>query len=203
MVKVCGLTCVEDALAAAECGADALGFIFAESPRRVSPDRARRICRSLPSGVLRVGVFADADPEEVATVRALCGLDIVQLHGSEGPEYVRRLGGRVIRALTDGCGNEPARLPADVILLSDAPKGGGAPGGSREDRWMRAAALARKRRLLLAGGLDEWNVAEAVKTVRPYGVDVCSGVETSPGRKDHARTRRFVEAAKRALEGPA
>jgi phosphoribosylanthranilate isomerase len=109
----------------------------------------------------------------------------------------------VIRAVTEPRRDLLSRLPADVILLSDEPKEGRCRGGSRGQRWRGAAALARKRRLLLAGGLDERNVAEAVETVRPFGVDVCSGVETGPGRKDHARTRRFVEAARRALEGSA
>ncbi|HEY1404328.1 MAG TPA: phosphoribosylanthranilate isomerase [Pyrinomonadaceae bacterium] len=204
-VKVCGITSPADALAAVEAGADALGFNFyARSPRYIAPDEARRIIERLPPCVLCVGVFVNA--ESAATVARMTersGVSAVQLHGDETPEYCAALGEHeVIKALRVGkdfAPQEATRYPARSILL-DAYNARARGGTGETFDW----TLARRTRevvaqLYLAGGLTPENVAEAIAAVAPYAVDVCSGVERAPGRKDAARVRAFV-AAVRACE---
>ena len=198
-VKVCGITNLEDALAALDAGADILGFNFyARSPRHVTPAAARGIIERLPGGAECVGVFVnEASPAEVGRLAREAGVSAAQLHGDEPPEYCRGLVGlTTIKALRVGADFEPeaaAAYPADAVLL-DAHVAGEWGGTGRTFDW----ALARRTRaavprLFLAGGLNPDNVAEAVAAVRPYAVDVCSGVETSPGRKGAELLRRFVE----------
>jgi phosphoribosylanthranilate isomerase len=204
-VKVCGITIRADALAAVEAGADALGFNFyAPSPRYIAPEDARRIIAELPHDVLSVGVFVNEDSAAaVARMAERSGVSAVQLHGDESPEYCAELGEHeVIKALRVGkdfAPEEAARYPAHSILLDayDARARGGT--GETFD-W----SLARRTRevvaqLYLAGGLRPENVAGAIAAVAPYAVDVCSGVELAPGRKDAARVRAFI-AAVRACE---
>jgi len=205
-VKVCGITSVEDALFAAGCGADAIGLVLWKgSPRSVSRATARAIAVAVPPGVDRVGVFVDAEPDEVRSAADEIGLDVVQLHGHEPPESCRGLGVRVWKAIGVG----PAFRPEDALryegvadgLLLDARADGGGPAGGtgRTFDWAQARALRdRVRYLVLAGGLDAENVGAAVAAVGPDAVDVSSGVESSPGRKDPARVRAFL----RAVKGP-
>jgi phosphoribosylanthranilate isomerase len=198
-VKVCGITNLEDALAAIEAGAEMLGFNFyARSPRCVSAEAARRVVERLPEGVECVGVFVnEATPEEVVRVACEARVGAVQLHGDETPEFCRALRGlKTIKALRVGPDfdvEDAAAYPTDAVLL-DAYVAGEWGGTGHTFDW----ALARRTReavprLFLAGGLRPDNVAEAVAAVRPYAVDVCSGVETSPGRKSPRLIRRFVE----------
>ena len=206
-VKVCGITNLEDAIAALDAGVDLLGFNFyARSPRYVAPAEARRIAERLPAGVTGVGVFVnESGPEEVERIAREAGLGAAQLHGDETPEFCRRLRGlTTIKALrvregfaADAC----ALYPTDAVLL-DAYAAGAFGGTGHTFDW-RLARLARERvaRLYLAGGLTPENVAEAVGAVRPYAVDVCSGVETSPGRKSFSLMRRFVERVREAGGG--
>jgi phosphoribosylanthranilate isomerase len=207
-VKVCGITNREDALAAVGAGADALGFNFyARSPRYIAPEDARRIIEELPPGVLCVGVFVNEDSAAtVARMAEESGVSAVQLHGDESPEYCAAMGGReVIKALRVGKDFAPeaaAEYPAQSILL-DAydPRARGGTGETCD--W----TLARRTRevvaqLYLAGGLTPENVAGAIAAVAPYAVDVCSGVELAPGRKDAARVRDFVAAVRACEKNP-
>lgn len=206
-VKVCGITNPEDALAALEAGAELLGFNFyARSPRYVAPPDARRIVERLPEGVECVGVFVnEAAPEAVERVAREACVGAVQLHGDETHEFCRALRGRTtIKALRVGPGFTPesaADYPTDAVLL-DAYVAGEWGGTGHIFDW----SLARRTResvprLFLAGGLKPENVAEAVAAVRPHAVDVCSGVETAPGRKSLQLMRRFVEQVREVDEG--
>jgi len=194
IVKICGLTNLEDALAAVECGATALGFNFyPASPRYIRPEQAARIIEHLPEAVWKVGVFVDAPPEEINRIRSLAGLDIVQLHGNESPEMTL-LVGRAWKALRVEAGFTPARFEPYRVeaFLLDAPCETYGGSGCTFD-WNLARGAGRP--IVLAGGLDENNVRQAIRTVRPWGVDACSRLESAPGRKDHARMARFVKAA--------
>ncbi|MBU2549876.1 MAG: phosphoribosylanthranilate isomerase [Proteobacteria bacterium] len=202
-VKVCGLTNLDDSLAAAGFGADALGFVFAPSPRRIEPDKARGIVLGLPPFVLRVGVFVDAPVEWIEEVRRHCELDVVQLHGSESEDFVSCLGGRIIKGLRVGGETPlPERAYAGATLLLDTYEPGRAGGTGRTFDWSLAVEPARQRPVILAGGLTPDNVSQAVQTVSPYAVDVSSGVESEPGRKDHEKLECFIRRAKSAA-GPA
>ena len=209
-VKVCGLTTPEDARAVAEAGADAIGLVFwAQSPRAVDVETARRIAAALPPFVARVGVFVDASRDELRRVAEAVPLDLVQLHGHEPLEALEGLPRRAIKALGVGADFdlEQARRyaeRADALLLDTG--GQARPGGSgRAFDWAIARALrARVPRLILAGGLTPDNVAAAITAVRPDAADVSSGVESSPGRKDAAKVRAFIEAVRAvALESAA
>lgn len=196
-MKFCGMTRVEDAWAAADLGAAAIGFIFAPtSPRAITPDAARAIAVRLPPFLQRVGVFVDLPATVVRRIAAHVGLDAVQLHGRETPADAAAAWTRVIKALPrDVDPSTPAHAwPEDVTLLIDAATGD-APGGTGQlADWPAAATLARQRRLVLAGGLTADNVGEAITIVRPYAVDVSSGIEARPGEKSVARMRAFARA---------
>jgi phosphoribosylanthranilate isomerase len=202
-VKICGITNAEDASAAVEAGADALGFIFYEqSPRYVVPAVASRIIAELPPLVLPVGVFVN---EGMATVRSImdtCGLAMAQLHGDESASYCRELSRPAMKALR-------LKDRGSLLALAEYQGRGGvrgfvldsfseiAYGGTGQvTDWTLAAEVAKSTPILLAGGLTPDNVAQAVRTVRPYGVDVSSGVESAPGKKEHAKLRAFVEAVR-------
>jgi len=194
MVKVCGITNTEDAQAAVKCGAGALGFNFyPASPRYIQPEEAAGIIAGLPPSVCKVGVFVNAPPGEVARISRTAGLDVAQLHGDEPPGVVAQ-GMRGWKALRVDDSFTPARMEpykVDAFVL-DAPTE--AYGGSgRTFDWSRARGTGRK--IVLAGGLNESNVREAIRLVKPWGVDACSCLEIAPGRKDHARMQRFVGAA--------
>ncbi|HHW14464.1 MAG TPA: phosphoribosylanthranilate isomerase [Firmicutes bacterium] len=198
-MKICGLTVADEAVAAAEAGADAIGFVLAPSPRRVAPARAREIAARLPQGVLRVGVFVSPPPEEVEQAMAWIGLDLAQIHGVFPPEGWRRLGGSAIRGVRVGRDRPEASLieggPRFLLLDTYRPEQEGGTGQSFD--WLEARAYRELGRpLLVAGGLTPANVQAALAAAGPDGVDVSSGVETSPGRKDPALVAAFVAAVR-------
>jgi phosphoribosylanthranilate isomerase len=192
-VKICGITRAEDARAAIDAGARALGFVFwPGSPRFIDPYRARAIVATLPAFVAPVGLFVNQPAEYVSGVAALVRLAAVQLHGDETVEYAHAIRRPLIKALT--IGDAVDRWPESVTVLLDAHDPARRGGTGRTIDWTAAAAVAARRRILLAGGLTPDNVAEAVERVRPFGVDVSSGVERSPGVKDHGKINALFEA---------
>jgi phosphoribosylanthranilate isomerase len=202
-VKICGITNLEDAEAAVAAGADALGFIFVPAtPRYVTLEQATGLIRSLPPLVAKVGVFMDADEGTVRKTVELCGLDTLQLHGRETPEFCQRFAPlKVIKAFRIRDESTVLQLPAyaTAAWLLDSYVPGKAGGSSTAFDWELAVSAKRfGRPFLLAGGLTPENVAAAVRQVQPYGVDVSSGVEQHPGRKDHAKVADFIRQAKLA-----
>jgi phosphoribosylanthranilate isomerase len=202
LVKVCGITSEEDALLVAAMGADAVGFVFAPSPRQVAPGFVGPITRRLPSHVVSVGVFRDTDPRRVVEQAYQAGVRAVQLHGDETPEDCAEVAEHfplVIKGF--GAGHpwlaKAGDYRAQYILLD-----GHEPGSGRVFDWRLAESVPPGSRLILAGGLNPANVAEAIRRVRPAGVDVSSGVESSPGRKDPRLVRAFVHAARAAEPEP-
>ena len=197
-VKICGITRLDDAEAAVEAGATALGFVFwRESPRFLDPYRARTIVRALPAFVTTVGVFVNQPPEYVAGVASLVPLAAVQLHGDEPVAHVHQVGRPVIKALTLDLASQPDRLtvwPGRVTILIDAHDPVRRGGTGRTVDWAAAASISAQRRTMLAGGLTPDNVVQAIDRVRPFGIDVTSGVERSPGIKDHDRLRALFRA---------
>jgi phosphoribosylanthranilate isomerase len=198
-VKVCGITTLEDAFRAADLGADAVGFIFyPKSPRYIPPPEAAEIIRGLPPFVASVGVFVDCPSSEIDSIAAACSLTAVQLHGSETPEFCDQFRVKVIKAFRV----RDARLPpeidryrTDAILLDAFVEG--SPGGTGKTfSWEVAREAKRFGRVILAGGLNCENIRNAIETVRPYAVDVSSGVETAPGKKDPIRLAEFLKKAK-------
>ena len=203
-VKICGLTGPDDARAAAEAGADAVGLVFwAGSPRAVEPAAARRVAAALPPFVLRVGVFVDAPPDEMARLADDVGLDLLQLHGREPLALLGRLSRRALKAVhvdsQAGLDEALAWAERGAGLLVDA-RGGASPGGTGQRcDWDWARRLRERAPFVaLAGGLTPENVAEALRAVAPHAVDVSSGVESAPGRKDAGRMRAFVAAVRSA-----
>jgi phosphoribosylanthranilate isomerase len=201
-VKICGITNLADALAAAEAGADALGLMFVEaSPRHVSIMVAADIARQLPSFIIKVGVFMNAPEELVFRAIGECGLNLLQFHGEESPEYCRQFGLMTMKAFRIRDAESLQSLPdykTDAFLLDSYVAG--KPGGTGEKFNWDLAVEAKKfgKPIFLAGGLTLENVADAVRQVQPYGVDVSSGVESSPGEKDISKVRGFITAAKQA-----
>jgi phosphoribosylanthranilate isomerase len=198
VIKVCGITTAEDAEHAARAGATALGFIFyPKSPRYVLPARAEEIARSLPGGVLKVGVFVNATRQELAAVSNTVPLDILQLHGdvSSSPPIAR-----IWRSVAvDNHFSLTELSDSYEAYLLDSP--GQCFGGSgRTFDWSVASDQTSKVRLIVAGGLDASNVAEAIDATHPWGVDACSRLESQPGQKDRAKVQAFVEAARDAFE---
>jgi phosphoribosylanthranilate isomerase len=214
LVKICGLRETEHAVAAAEAGADLLGFIFAPARRRITPEAAREAIAAARDTAVRpilaVGVFVDAGAAEIAEVAALSGIDIAQLHGDESADLPARLPIPATKAFKPQPGTPLAAALADIDRYLDAPvppvavlvdgyhPGASGGTGARAD-WDLAASLAVACPLLLAGGLDPANVAEAIGAVRPLGVDVSSGVEQD-GRKDAALIRQFIANARIAFD---
>ena len=197
-VKICGVTREEDAVLAAELGAAAIGFVFwARSPRYVSPSNVASIVGSLPPAVAAVGVFVDEPIDEVVRIAQTARLSAVQLHGNESLAYAQRLLQPVIKAVAVGPGFVAESVdvyPPEVTILMDAHDPVRRGGTGRTIDWSAAAAVAARRPVFLSGGLTPSNVADAIARVRPYGVDVSSGVETAPGIKDHAKLRALFEA---------
>jgi phosphoribosylanthranilate isomerase len=205
-IKICGLTRAEDAALAVELGADAVGFIFwPKSPRVTTIANVRAIGRSLPGFVTRVGVFVDAPPDEVAATAADAGLDAVQLHGDEDVERYAAVSARLIKGLPlddDLSVQRAIDLPAHTTPLVDAVDRERRGGTGRLADWSRAARVAARRPTVLAGGLSADNVAEAIRQVRPWAIDVSSGVEDAPGVKNAARLRQLFDAlARLSTEG--
>jgi phosphoribosylanthranilate isomerase len=220
-IKICGNTNFEDARAAAEAGADALGFVFAPSARRISPKVAARIIESLPKAPEKIGVFVNQSPQIVIDTAAEAGLTGVQLHGDEDAVYIRNLARelrkrkvRIYKALSmglltrehAGAGllGEVEELARDgqlvYALLVDAGVPGKRGGSGTTFEWDKAAPLVRflqtRHKVAVAGGLNPANVAKAVELFKPWGVDVVSGVEREPGKKDHDKVREFIAAAR-------
>ncbi|MHC4401310.1 MAG: phosphoribosylanthranilate isomerase [Planctomycetota bacterium] len=214
-VKICGVSTVDDALTAARAGADAVGLNFyAKSPRCIPPDRARRIVEALPAEIAKVGVFVNASASEIGRVVEEVGLNVVQLHGDEPPDFLAQLGGvPVVRAFRLGDGGLDAidhylqrcrqidGMPCLTLIDSFAKGVYGGTGAAAN--WAVVGEYPRRDwhpPLVLAGGLKPGNVAEAIRAARPAAVDTASGVESSPGRKDERLVRQFVRAAWEAFQ---
>lgn len=200
-VKICGITNPEDAMAAVEAGADALGFVFFPgSPRCISPEQAAVIIRRLPPFVQTVGLFVNEEPATVNLVADRCGLDLVQLHGEETPDYCAAVTRRIIKAfrVKDASSlDEMANYRVAASLL-DAWSPAAHGGTGTTFNWDIAAAAAAAQTIILAGGLTPENVAGAIAAVRPYAVDVSSGVESAPGKKDNRKLTDFIRAVRLA-----
>jgi phosphoribosylanthranilate isomerase len=212
-VKICGNTNLEDALAAVEAGADALGFIFAPSPRRISPRDAAKIIRELPTNVEKIGVFVNQKPELILQTAKTAGLTGVQLHGDDesatAHQLQRRRRGKLniygvhSMSMLENAGGTDAMKRSDstfaALLLDSGTQAKRGGTGKRFD-WDAAAPfvrlLSRRVNIVIAGGLDPMNVAKAIELFQPWGVDVVSGVEREPGKKDHAKVQEFVRLAK-------
>jgi phosphoribosylanthranilate isomerase len=204
-VKICGITNLDDALAAIEAGADALGFVFVPaSPRNIAPEQAAGIIRHLPPFVQTVGLFVNQEQETVNRIADQCGLDLVQLHGEESLEYCQGIDRRIIKAfrVRDAASLDTIDSYPVAACLLDAWSPTAHGGTGQTFNWEIAATAAASHRIILAGGLIPDNVAEAVRRVRPYAVDVSSGVEAAPGRKDITLVRAFIANAKSACAGP-
>ena len=201
-IKICGITNLEDALAAVAAGADALGFIFfPPSPRSIAPEKAAEILRALPPLVTAVGVFVNEPPEVIAAILKRAGLGIAQLHGHESPEICSAVPARVIKAFRVQDESTLRALPAfhvSAFLLDSFVAGqfGGTGAKFNWDLAIQAQELGTP--VILAGGLTPENIAQAVAQVRPYAVDVYSGVELNPRQKDHQKIREFIARARAA-----
>jgi phosphoribosylanthranilate isomerase len=197
-VKVCGVRRLEDAMLAVELGASAVGFVFwPRSPRVVTPEQVREITRRLPPFVSAVGVFVNQPRQEVFDVAARAGLTTVQLHGDEDASEYSGSSVAVIKALPVGRGFTMAAVdgvPEDVAVLLDAHDPVRRGGTGRTIEWTVASAAARRRPIVLSGGLTPDNVQTAIREVRPYAIDVSSGVESSPGVKDRTKLRALFAA---------
>mgnify|MGYP006276573531 CR=1 FL=1 len=201
LIKICGMTRAEDAVAAVAAGATAVGFVFwPGSPRVVTPVAAAAIARIVPAQVQKVGVFVDATPEEIREVVRTVGLDVVQLHGAESAASAEALNVPVWKAFGVDERVDVLGWPGHMLVLLDAIDPRAKGGTGRTIDWGAAAELAGQRPVVLAGGLTPDNVGEAIGRVRPYGVDVSSGVEQAPGIKDHEKVQRFVAAARAGFE---
>ncbi len=204
-VKICGITRIEDALAAADAGADAIGFVFEErSPRFIEPQRARAIALALPPFLSIVGLFVDASAERIRQVLTAVPLDLLQFHGQEDPEQCRQYGRPYLKAVHMRDGSEPQRAlrlyqdAAGLVFDAYSPEVAGGGGRRFDWRWLPQGV---GRRLILAGGLTPENVAEAILEVRPFAVDVSSGVERSKGVKDATRIDAFMRSVTIASGG--
>jgi phosphoribosylanthranilate isomerase len=201
-VKICGITSEEDALLAIAMGADAVGFVFAPSPRQIAPQRAADIVKRLPAEIVTVGVFRDETRQRVVDIAHRARLRAVQLHGREtsaDSHWIRQRVPLVIMAFPAGDPrlDDADDYAADVFLVDSAT-----PGSGEVFDWSLAEGAPQGRRVVLAGGLTPGNVGDAVRVVRPWGVDVSTGVEAAPGRKDAPMMRAFIEAARAAEPAP-
>ena len=200
-VKICGITNLEDALAAVDVGVDALGFNFyKKSPRYIEPERACEIIAQLPPLVLTVGVFVNEREEKIRETQALTGIQAIQLHGDESPEFCQRFSGRVIKAFQvkdKESIKHLAHYHVGAIML-DSYRDGVRGGTGVTFDWHLAVVAKTFGRIILAGGLTPDNIAEAVKLVQPYAVDVAGGVEKEKGIKDHLKMRKFISEVRRA-----
>jgi len=206
-VKICGITNIEDALAAIEAGANALGFVFAESPRKIDSDTALSIIKSLPVHIAAVGVFADQEPSDILQIMEKADLHFAQIHGGVDESFAGALEGvqwGLIRALRIGSIEDIEQAAEDSLIavcdaiLLDSRVEGIVGGTGQTFNWelvIQARALGKP--VILAGGLTPENVEEAVRQTRPYAVDVSTGVEASPGKKDHAKIKEFIQNARK------
>jgi phosphoribosylanthranilate isomerase len=200
-IKICGITNLEDGLHAASLRIDALGFIFAPSSRRVEVGTAREIIKALPKTLLKVGVFVNEKEAEVRRVVEYCGLNGLQFHGGESPEYCRKFPYPVFKALHIRDFEslmEMEKYPEDVFILLDTYSPVQMGGTGSPFSWEIALKAKEKRNFILSGGLNPVNAGEAVKKVSPWGVDVSSGVEATPGKKDFLKMSKFVKEVRKA-----
>jgi phosphoribosylanthranilate isomerase len=200
LIKICGITRLEDARFAVECGAHALGFVFwPDSPRWIDPAHARAIAAWLPPFVTPVGVFVNQPADYVNSVAAAVGLGVVQLHGDESCDVAASLTRPVLKAMALTAGATAIdRWPPETMVLLDAHDPVRRGGTGRTIDWTSAASIAARRPIILAGGLNPDNVAAAIERVQPFGIDVSSGVEAAPGVKDHGRLKQLFEAIRDA-----
>jgi phosphoribosylanthranilate isomerase len=201
-IKICGISNIEDGLNAASLGVDALGFIFAPSSRRVKPEMAQKIIRALPNPLLKVGVFVNEHPEEVLRIVEYCGLNALQFHGDESRDYCQTFSLSVIKAIRiRNLGSlKDIDKYFDVRLLLDTYSPIQVGGTGTPFPWEVAIKAKEQRNFILSGGLNPLNVKEAIMKVRPLGVDVCSGVESAPGKKDLSKMIEFVKGVNEADE---
>ncbi len=201
-VKICGITNPEDALAAVDAGADALGFVFyKESPRHIFPEEAAGIISLIPPFIQTVGLFVNEEPDTINEISRLCKIDLVQLHGDEGPEQLSRIERRILKAFRVRAMTclEPMKDFKAAGFLLDAFSPSFYGGTGKIFNWEIASeAVKRNPNIILAGGLTPENVPEAIRQVNPWGVDVSSGVESVPGKKDADKVRQFIRNAKEA-----
>jgi len=199
-IKICGLTRAEDVQAAVKAGADAIGFVFTASPRRISIDKAVELSAYVPGGVLRVGLFLNQDRSEIESVTGSVPLDILQFHGSETEQECSRFKLPWLKAVAmenaESLKQAEQDFPGAAGLLLDSHSKGKRGGSGRSFDWSLSRPVEKP--VWLAGGLDAANVTRAIQTVRPYAVDVSSGVESAPGIKDPVRLRAFVRAVRQA-----
>jgi phosphoribosylanthranilate isomerase len=199
-IKICGITHLDDALSAIDAGADALGFVFySNSPRRIDPERAGRIIDRLPGSVSTVGVFVNAPADEIRAIQKGCNLTFVQLHGEEPPEEVLPFAPRAIKAFRMRGESDLGKLPLYPVYgyLLDAYVQGIVGGTGKSFEWALAKRAKAFGRIILAGGLTPENVREAIRTAAPDGLDVSSGVEIRPGKKDVRKLNRFIREARK------
>ena len=202
-IKICGITNLEDALAATDYGADALGFVFhKKSPRNVTPETAKKIISELPPYITTVGVFVNEKKDDIEKIVRFSGLDIIQLHGSEPPEMCRMCR-KVIKAIRvkDLTSLEPLNKYKVSAFLLDTYSPNATGGTGRIFNWDIAVEAKKMGRIILAGGLTPENVAEAIRWVMPFAVDAATGVESKTGKKDHKKLRQFIESARKASKG--
>lgn len=203
-IKICGMRRAEEVEAAVEAGVDLLGFNFwPGTSRYIPPEEAAPLIRGVPSHVWTVGVFVDETPERVLEIAAQTGVTALQFHGNESPEYFDGLGSRrkikAFKVGNDFRADELGRYPSAYAYLLDGWVAGGMPGGTGQAfDWSRAEQARAYGKIIVAGGLTARNVAEAIRQAQPWGVDVCSGVETVPGHKDPRLIREFIRAAREA-----
>lgn len=199
-IKICGITNLEDARRAISCGADALGFIFAPSPRKTDPFKVREIVRHLPPGVFKVGVFVNEDLRVVEQIAGECDLDFLQLHGEESPEYCRQAPLPVVKGIRvkDRESLQMAERYPMAFLLLDSWAPDRAGGTGKTFSWEIAREIRQKRNFILSGGLTAENVAGAIQQLHPMGVDANSGVERMPGVKDPDKLAHFIRKVREA-----
>jgi len=201
-VKICGITNLDDALAAIECGADALGFVFAPSPRQVTTSVVRDIVDKLPPFVCKVGVFVNSELAQVQETMSLCNLGLAQLHGDEDADYCTALFPKAIKVFTADSlpsGQELTRYRVAAYMLDKDKRV--APSRIEQNRlWQLARGIRDYGPVILAGGLTPETVGQAIEVARPYAVDVSSGIEAEPGKKDNDKLRAFIAAAKFSKE---
>jgi phosphoribosylanthranilate isomerase len=203
-IKICGITNMEDAVMAFAYGADALGFIFYEkSPRYVSPETAMRIIRNLPDDISKVGVFVNHDIHAVRQIYEFCGLDLIQLHGDESPAYCREFSQSILIKAISPRNEEDLgivkRYGVKAVII-DARESGLYGGTGKKSNWELAVKLKEMHLLVLSGGLNAGNILEGIRTVSPHAVDVNSGVELSPGKKDPKQVQSMIETVHAAGE---
>ncbi len=198
-IKICGITNLDDALRCAEAGAETLGFVFAPSPRQVAPLAVAKICERIPDSISKAGVFVNENPPALLKIARDCQLDYVQLHGREDQEYFQQLNFpfvKVFQVKNEAILSEIERFQLKLFMLDSFVNGNSGGSGKNFD-WEIAVQAKRFGRFILSGGLTPENVGSTLQKVRPYGVDISTGVEKFPGRKDLEKVKKFIQEVKR------